>query len=275
MSVEARTLFALPDASGLRKVGIVVGAIAAFCAGVWALTPVGGESLEWFLMVPVGALFLSIAAVCHVSMATQLFARAVHWSNLGLGVILCILGSHKERDRGVVLAVACALALMVAGRVGLREAERRAAFVPAAFKSSLLLLMVLALADAQTFFLLGGASLSDHQRRFAFVLFAAALVMIVGFVLLMRLSLVGLFANVGTCILVFAYAALHTGAHKSFPEIMMVLTGLHALAASPTLYAVLTRRPVPGLGPRGRAIGATAVLIGSMVGSIGCWAFRL
>lgn len=275
MSAEPRTLFALPDASGLRKLGIVAGALAAFGAGLMALTPAGGEHFEWFLMVPVGALFVSVFALCHVSMGTQLFARAVHWSNLGLGVILCVLGNHTERDRGVVLAVVCALALMVAGRVGLREAERRAAFVPAAFKSSLLLLMVLALADAQTFFLLGGASLSDYQRRFAFVLFAAALVMTVGFVLLLRLSLLGLFANVSTCILVFAYASLHTGTHKSFPEIMMVLTGLHVLAASPTLYAVLTRKPVAGLGPRGRAIGATAVLIGAMVGSIGCWALRL
>lgn len=275
MSAEARTLFALVDASGLRKLGIVAGAFAAFVAGVAALTPMGGESFEWFLMFPVGALFVSVFALCYVSMATQLFARAVHWSNLGLGVILCVLGNHKERDRGVVLAIGCALALLVAGRVGLRDAERRAAFVPAAFKSSLLLLMVLALADAQTFVLLGGASLSDYQRRFAVVLFTAALVMTVGFVLLMRLSLAGLFANVVTCLVVLAFAALHTGTHKSFPEIMMVLSVLHLLAASPTVYSVLTRQPAPGLGPRGRAIGATAVLIGAMVGALGCWAFRI
>jgi hypothetical protein len=208
-------------------------------------------------MMPVGALLASVFALCYVSMATQLFARAVHWSNLGLGVILCILGSHNERDRGVVLAIGCALALLVAGRVGLRHAERRAAFVPAAFKSSLLLLMVLALADAQTL-----------------VLFGAAAVMTVGFMLLMRLSLAGLFANVVTCLVVLAYAASHTGSHKSFPEIMMVLAVLHLLAASPTLYGVLTRQPAPGLGPRGRAIGATAVLIGAMVGALGCWALR-
>jgi hypothetical protein len=274
MSAEARTLFTLPDASGLRKLGIVAGALAAFGAGVFSLTPMGGESFEWFLMMPVGALLASVFALCYVSMATQLFARAVHWSNLGLGVILCILGSHNERDRGVVLAIGCALALLVAGRVGLRHAERRAAFVPAAFKSSLLLLMVLALADAQTFVLLGGAALTDRQSSLSLVLFGAAAVMTVGFMLLMRLSLAGLFANVVTCLVVLAYAASHTGSHKSFPEIMMVLAVLHLLAASPTLYGVLTRQPAPGLGPRGRAIGATAVLIGAMVGALGCWALR-
>lgn len=262
----ARDLF-LREVPGWRLPLTGVASLATVVCAAYALSPLGGETFHWFLMMPIALLTLAGLATPLAALEAQLFARAVAWSNLGLGVVLTALGSMRERERGVPLALACGLALLVMGRAGLAESERRAKFVPAAFRSSLLLLMVLALADAQTFGLLGAAIISEKASG-AFLLLAAA-ALTVGFVLLLRLSLVGLFVNLAACLGVLVFAA--TGSVDKFTPVLVALVGVHLVCAAPTVVATVRRRPVAGLSPRARSLGATGVIGALMVGAIVGW----
>jgi len=249
-----------------------VASLVAVVGGAYALSPLGGESFHWFLMMPIVGLLAAALVSPLAALEAQLFARAVQWSNLGLGVVLTLLGSARERDRGVLLALSCGAALLALGRAGLAESERRARFVPAAFRSSLLLLMVLALADAQTFGLFGAAVFHD-SAVLGMLLMVAAAGLAVGFVLLMRLSLVGLLVNVAAC---FGVLAVSTIARlDQLRGVLATLAALHVLVAAPTLISAARGRTVGvALSPRARSLGATAAIVALMVLAVAAWFVR-
>lgn len=250
-----------------------VASLVAVVGGAYALSPLGGESFHWFLMMPIVGLLAAALVSPLAALEAQLFARAVQWSNLGLGVVLTLLGSARERDRGVLLALSCGAALLALGRAGLAESERRAKFVPAAFRSSLLLLMVLALADAQTFGLFGAAVFHD-SAVLGMLLMVAAAGLAVGFVLLMRLSLVGLLVNVAAC---FGVLALTAAASRldQLRGVLATLAALHVLVAAPTLISAARGRTVGvALSPRARSLGATAAIVALMVLAVAAWFVR-
>ncbi len=265
----------LRETSGARKLAIAVTSALALLGGLFALSPLGGERFHLFLMLPIAGLALAGIAALLAPLGAQLFARAVQWSNLGLGFILTVLGSARERRGGVLLALGCGAALLAMGRQGLLEGERRAGFVPVAFRSSLLLLMVLALADAQSFGLFGAARL-ENGHPFSVFLVGAAALLTVGFVLLMRLSLAGLFVNAATTL---AVALVSMAAwQEKLSGVTITLAVVHLLAAAPTLMALGRGKPVLGgalaLGPRARAIGATSVVVGLMAVTTITWLVR-
>lgn len=273
MSVDFGHL-GLREVSPARKLLIAVTSLAALVGSLFALTPVGGESFHWFLCLPVIGLFLAGVAALLVPLPAQLFARAVQWSNLGLGFVLTILGSGRERNGGLFLALGCGSALLAMGRQGLVEGERRAGFVPVAFRSSLLLLLVLALADAQSFGLFGAARF-DQDTAFGGGLLVAAFLLGCGFLLLMRLSLAGLVVNVLTCVGVLVGGiACSKGRHHELPMVVGVLAGVHLLVALPTIASIVRGKTLLELGPRLRGLGATVAIVGLMAGSLTLWMVR-
>lgn len=252
----------LREVSGARKLLIGATSALAVAGSLVAFTPLGGESFHWFLMLPVACLVLAAVAALLAPLPMQLFARAVQWSNLGLGVVLTILGTGRERSGGTFLALGCGIALLSIGNQGLVEGERRAGFVPAAFRTSLLLLMVLALADAQSFALFGAARF--HDGFFGPLMAAAALALAVGFVLLMRMSLAGLVLNVATCSIVLVAIILLRSGLGELPTVVGALCVVHLLVAIPTALSVLRGKELMTLGPRLRGIFATTIVVGLM-----------
>jgi hypothetical protein len=237
-----------------------VAGLAGVAAGVRLLVLAEGYPTVY---IPVVGLVAAAVAVHFPALGPQLFARAVWWSNLGLGAMLCILdGGRTEREGGLVFAVACALALLVIGRKGLAEASERAAYVPAAFRGALLLLMVLALADAQTF-LLFTAIAFDKGEGPVLVPAAASAAFVAGFVGLYRLRLWGAVVNAVAALVVIALvSARMVHVHRELDPVMIVLCAVQLLAAGPMLAAVALGRALPAPGPRARAIGVHAVILG-------------
>ncbi len=274
-----RTLFALREVSAFRKFTLISSAALAVTCGLFALTPLGGESYEWFLMGPPVALLAACVAACIVTLPAQLFARAVEWSNLGVGLMMCFLGSTRETGRGACLVVGCGVALLAMGRVGLREASRLGPAVPPALKGSLLLLMVLALADAQTFAFLGAVGFSGSLARmdpFVPSMIAATGLFTIGFVLLLRLSLLGLVVNVTTCVILMVVMLTRTDDGKPLGLIVGAVAGVHVLAAIPTfvMVAFKNRRISSRLTARGRAVVTPVVVVSSMLVAVITWIVR-
>src|SRR5262245_28680633 len=130
--------------------------LTAGALGLVAACALRAAADEWpIVSIPLALLIVSAIVVHLVKLGPQLLARAVWWSSLASGVLLAVAGPQRDSDCGLVMAVACGAALLVIGRKGLAEASESAGYAPAAFRSSLLLLMVFALADAQTFLLFG------------------------------------------------------------------------------------------------------------------------
>ncbi len=253
--------------SNVARIRNGLASFLAFSAGLYAFTPLGKESFHWFLLIPVLGLLTGAVAIQVSRLDAQLLARAVWWSNLGLGVTLCVLGNIREREAGIAVAITCGLALLVAGKGTPREAEARARFMPAALRSSLLLLLVLALADAQTFALFGAASLDRTVAGVVFLVAAAAL--LGGFVLLLRLSFAGLLVNVGACALLLVFALLGSANIKgSLRAVTAVLCAVHLACASPALLSFASKRPLPSLGPRARDVATTIAVVGMVAAAV-------
>lgn len=229
------------------------------------------------LAIPVVMLFVAAFAIHSRNLGAQLLARAVWWANLGLGAIICVLGGGSSDGMAapVALTLLCAFALLVSGRKGLGEAGERGGYAPAAFRSSLLLLMVLALADAQTF-LLFSVLLNDknHAWQMQAILVPATVAYTVGFVGLYRLALWGAILNVATSVVVFAVCASGISPmDHELRNVLCVFSAVHVLAAAPMLIALFTGRTLPQASPRVRAILGSSVVLGivalSMISVLG------
>lgn len=229
------------------------------------------------LLIPMVELIIAAVLVHVPSLGAQLGARAVWWSNLGLGTIICLLGnsrsSHSLPAFGFV--VFCAIALLGVGRQGLGEAGERGGYAPAAFRSSLLLLMVLALADAQTFFLFVVLLWRDQNGTGTTLLLAPATALyVVGFVALYRLRPWGAVLDALTSVVVFVVAFSEVLLiDRELRQIAEVLTAVHVLAAAPMLVALFTGRRLPQASARVRAVLGACVIL-ALVAASGCFAFR-
>lgn len=254
-------------------------AVAGGLGAAAALGLVAAAPREWWkVALPIGLLLASGAVVAVPRLGPQLAARAIWWSNLALGAVLALLGGRSERDAGAVLALACGGALLVIGRKGLAEAGEREGFAPAAFRSSLLLLMVFALADAQTFLLFGIVSMmgrvaGDHPVGPVLVAFGVAYV--VGFVGLYRVKLWAALLDAGVSLL--ALVSIPFLLPVNDREIMLFLAlvaASHCLVATPMLASLVTGRPLPALAPGARRIGQVVAIGGLMLLSVIGWAVR-
>ncbi len=114
-----------------------------------------GAGLALAIATPVVLLGLSAAWIHTGRLGAQLSARAIWWSYLLLAVVWASGPADSLPAAGSLLAVGCGFALLASGRQGLTRAGTAAAFDPIAFRGTVLLSMILALADAQLLMLLG------------------------------------------------------------------------------------------------------------------------
>ena len=253
----------------------LVGMVGIF-GGLCLLSGVGG-SRDHELLLPMIELIVAAVLVHIPSLGAQLGARAVWWSNLGLGAIICFLSSPNSSHSlpAFAFVVLCAVALLGVGRQGLGDAGERGGYAPAAFRSSLLLLMVLALADAQTFLLFVILIMKDSNAGGTILLLGpAALLYVIGFVALYRLRPWGAVLNALTSVVVFVVAISEAFTmDRELRIIAEVLTAVHVVAAAPMLVALVTGRQLPQVGPRLRALLGAGVIV-AVVALSGCYALR-
>jgi hypothetical protein len=121
-----------------------------------------------------------------------------------VGGLLSVAGGHGERSFGAYIAILNAGALLVAGGSGL--ADNRGRFAPVAFRGTLVVALVLAIADtgAFSYFGLGTALFSHHSS----VLLLVPL-MVTGIIGLLGLRTWGLIVSLCTNLLIAILAITH------------------------------------------------------------------
>jgi hypothetical protein len=194
-----------------------------------------GGHLPFALWIPVGLLAASAVLVHHRRLASQLVARAVLWSNLILGTVIAVVVDTPERPVALLLAGATGGALLLIGRAGLTDDD--GSFVPVAFRATLLGLMVMALADAQSLSLFGALELENFHpaRPVALEYFALAAGLIVAIVGIYRLRVWGLVLGA------FTWVALATAALAGWLELP---TGLAAAFVATSAVQLVLAAPL-------------------------------
>lgn len=155
------------------------------------------------LLLPAGLLVASAGLIFRGELASHVFARAVLWSNLLLGFLIGLSGHGEEQLVGAAIALCTGAALQLVGAAGLRAQSDT--FAPVAYRSALVLTIVMALADTQSLALFGALQL-DRNPADAAPLLACAALMATALVGLYRLRLWGLLLNLGANLLIAALA---------------------------------------------------------------------
>jgi hypothetical protein len=233
----------MAERSNLWTVRRAVAACASL--GAAAIFHLFDDHVPWALWLPTGLLIASAALVWHGRLTSQLLARAVWWSNLLLGALLAVSGASSERALGGWLAISTGAALLAAARRGL---DTESAFSPVAYRTSLMGILVMALADAQSLLLFGTLQLTEKRSwhegvaTLALWLAGAALVAIVG---LYRLKLWGLVLNL---IVNVAIVGVALGGLLDLPTPLLwayVATSTLQLVLATPLVIALVRRVKP------------------------------
>lgn len=248
--------------SALRPRVLIASLVAVAGALVFRLSINTGELT---IYVPVIAIAAGAVAIHFRSLGAQLLGRALFWSNFVLGSLLCFIGSGSERTAALALLIGCGIALVLAERRALAEAAGDRGVRPAAFAGTIELLMVLALADAQTSLLLGSIHAASGSAPF----FVAAIALIVGFIGLYRLALWGVVITMATAsALSLALLSGRLGMSDASLVPFGIVFGAQVLAPLPMLYSLVTKRPLPQASPRVRSAAASVFVILVMVGSV-------
>jgi hypothetical protein len=227
------------------------------------------------VLPPIVALGLAALTVHIPRLGPQVFARAAWWASLGLGLLIVFVDGGSERGRAIAYLVPSAVSLLVIGRGGIAEAEERSGHVASAFRSTLLLLMVLALADAQTFTVFGLISLGDNAFGEGAMLIAASAALIIGFLGLFRLALWGALVNLVACASVLlATLAGFFSDKRTTGTALLVLSGVHVLVATPVIVSALRGKTLPALPPRLRSIAMTVAIVGLVALAASRWALQ-
>lgn len=229
-----------------------------------------GHGAKSAACIPIVALAVAAVAVQVAALGAQLLARALWWSNLALGALLCVTGGSSEFVLGVSLTVGCAAALALADRRALAAAAETAGFRPVAYAGTLQLLMVLALADAQTLGLFAaiGAHRSGPEESPALLMLGAA-AFLVAFAGLYRLALWGVVVSMSAALallVTLATGALHP--HGDVVALLYALALLQLAAPVPMIVSMVTRKPLPALPPRARSAAATGVVVAVALASV-------
>ncbi|HSK04841.1 MAG TPA: hypothetical protein VK932_26510 [Kofleriaceae bacterium] len=216
------------------------------------------------LLLPAALPVLAAVLLHRPRLQAQLVARAALWAAMILHMLLGHVEAHVNArpNASIAVAVAGALALLVAGRVS--PGAEPGAFQPAAYRKTLTLSLVLALADTFTlwmwtaFALLGGAPTLDMLG-----FLACAIVTLVGAIGLYRLRMwalaLNVLANVGIALLFGARII-------DVQELRLVFIAsalAQLLVALPVLAGVILHRPLelPGWLQRGSRVLLPAALI--------------
>lgn len=240
-------------------------ALASFAAVIAAL------AFGWMhhapplvLWIPGGLLVVAAALVWRRGLPGDLLVRAVLWSNLVLGFLLALSGSAEERAQGGVIALATGAGLLILGRAGLDQPS--AAFRPAAFRGSLVLALVMALADTQSLALFGGLHLENGQTAAGAPLLMCAGVMVIAILGLYRLQVWGLVLNIVANLLIAGLALCGALAIPSLLAASLATTAVIQLALPMPLVVALAGRdsPRPASDSRLAAALMTGVIVALM-----------
>jgi hypothetical protein len=151
-----------------RRLAATLGSLAAAAAlpvaFLSSMHPPGLAELA-ILLIPTVLCTLSAVLLHHGYLGSQVLARATWWSNLIFGLLVSISAGDTEGNRlGFMLAIGSGLALLAMGRAGLDHGARAGRFHPVAFRGSLIVALVMALADAQSLLFFGSMIVFDHVR---------------------------------------------------------------------------------------------------------------
>lgn len=252
---------------GLLLVGVGLAILSVVLHPIvpWLCGSLSKTDMTHAVALPVLTLLGGVAVVKRRGAGAAMLLRALLWSSLLLG------GLATSAEPGVlpVLSVGGALvsgtALLLLGENGLEPERYSGSFVPSAHREALTLIMILAMADAQT--LVSWAQASRWYHPAPGVL---GLVMTIGIIGLYRLRTWGLLfnaaANVG-----IASVALAGLLHLPIPVVvaLTITAGLQLLLLVPVLLSIGAGEVIerPGLVRLGRAF-SRIVIASIMVGTV-------
>ncbi len=213
------------------------------------------------LLLPGALLCVSAGLIFRSELASHVFARAVLWSNLLLGFLIAVSGSGEEQLVGGFIALTTGAALHLVGTAGLRRSSE--VFAPVAFRASLVLAVVMALADTQSLTLFGILQLDRGDGSTAYPLLACAGLMIVALYGLYRLRLWGLVLNIVANV-VIAGLALTGSLDLPNPLIYALCTTatVQLLLPAPLVVAILRGRATE---PSARLQRFNAIIIPTLI----------
>lgn len=194
-----------------------------------------------FMMLP-AMMSIAAAALFHwPSMQAQLIARAAIWTPMLLNMLLAHL--DQEAHDAVGMVVSGALALLAAGRI--TENVTPGSFQPIAYRKTLTLSLVLALADTLTLSMWTAFAVVAEAPRvdqLGFGLCAAVtLASAIGLYRLRMWGLVlGVIANVGIAI-VFGAGIIEV---QELRIVFIATAAAQLLVATPVIASVILRRPL-------------------------------
>jgi hypothetical protein len=216
----------------------------------------GRLSQQLFVDAIIATPIVAAALIWSGRLGAQLLARGAWWSMLLIGAIMAMEGSNSERAYGAYIALANATALLVAGGTGL--ADNRGRFAPMAFRGTLIVALVLAIADTGAFacFGLGTALFSDHASVILLVPF-----MLTGVIGLLRLRTWGLIVSLCTNLLIAILALTRTLPLPTELRWLFVGTAmLQLLVPIPMIVAIIRGTP-----PRPDAWRRTKIAVPAMM----------
>jgi hypothetical protein len=251
---------AQPSWSSFRKVL----ASAASLAVTWifvdlTLADRNTAAKDWIIVGPVIAIpTIAAGAIWLRRLSGQLLARGIWWSLLLFTTFLLATGPASGARRGGYLACFAATALLSAGREGLEGRSGR--FQPVAFRGTLMLALVLAMADVVVFLSGGLGTLADGGTPTMLLFLVPMIASIVG---LLRLATWGLIVSIATNLVVML--CLVTRLLDIPPELRALFVGtagLQLIVPVPMLVTILRRRvPGPDRWQRAKRVATTAVIV--------------
>jgi hypothetical protein len=219
---------------------------------------------QWWVLALLYVLLILAAIVIHrAALAQQLLARAVWWSALALGTVLCVTGNGRETKGGALISLGCGIALIITGRRAFEAVGGTTRNVPPALRSMLMLLMIFALADAQTFLTFASIPILKHSDIDAMppVFGAIGAAYVAGFVGLYRLEIWGAIVNIVTSFVAVGVLTMTNVADSwELRDFLLVICSLHIVTALPVTIAALRGKNLPSLPARARDLIATGVV---------------
>ncbi len=233
-------------------------------------------SIPAALWIPTGLLAASALLLHHGKAGSQLIARSIWWANLVLGTLIALASGGSDQRVGVGLAVVTGIALLAMGRLGLDE-DAASAFRPIAFRTTLTLGMIMAVADAQALALFGALKLqpsgwkeeaADRGGQIGMLLLSV-LLLALAISGLYRLRLWGLLLATLTAAGIAALAATDVYGVPEPLRVGLILTsGVQILLPVPVMVAVVRGRAAePSKAVARLARMAPAALVVLMMGA--------
>jgi hypothetical protein len=257
-----------PRALILRRVLASAASLVAAAVFVYLLRHERLRGLQWLAPIALmGAPVLAAAAIWIRRVALQLLARGIWWSLLLLGGLIAFVAGTTGAGVafGCHLALASAVSLLAAGATGLDEDGGR--FRPVAFRGTLMLALVLAIADTATLVWFGLAQAVDERIFRALWLVPP---MVAGVVGLLRMRTWGLLLSLTCNLLVAVLASTRVLIFPYQLRWLLVATAIVQLLIPIPIWVSIARGrlPPPDRWRRAKRIASAAVIAGIAVVSV-------